>query len=105
LFTDYFGQPVAVGDEIVYPESSGTNRACFGRYPIVKIIPLIPHRSNPKQLMREDQQYASHATEYGPIASYPDPGKRFVVQVQRKNRYGPPRKYTIRFTDNIIKAP
>ncbi len=102
IYTDYFDRPLAVGDEIIYPESSGSSRACFGRYPIVKIIPLITHRNDPAMLMREDQEHATYATPYGPRF---DPAKCFVIQVMRKPSYGPARKYSIRFTDNVIKVP
>jgi hypothetical protein len=104
IYTDYFDQPIAVGDEIVYPETSGTNRACFGRYPIVKIIPLVPHRLYPSSLMREDQMSRAHPTDYG-TATMVAPDKRFIVQVQKENWRGEPRKFAIRFIDNIIKVP
>lgn len=108
-YTDYFGTPINVGDEVVYPTASYTGRAAFTRTRIEKIIPLIPHRVNPSYLMREDQKNQASPSQY---ARSDDPAKRFVIQVIRERwGYGPggyskrEGKFTIRFCENIIKVP
>ena len=107
-YTDFFGTPVNVGDEIVYPVASYTSRAAFARVRIEKIIPLVPHRSNPSYLMREDQKGQQSPSQYGMA----EPDKRFVVRVLRERwGYGPNGyekrmgKHTIRFCENIIRVP
>lgn len=101
-YTDYFGQPIDVGDEIIYPLHSGSTTKCYGRFPILKIIPLIPHIRNARYLMREDQLSHQYPTQYPMIE---DPRKQYVVQVEKPTYRNYMTKFTIRWCENIVRVP
>lgn len=107
MCTDHFGQELHVGDEVVYPISSGSSAAALERFPIIALVPLIPHRDDPSRLMRQDQASQRYPTYF---AMRKDLDKRFVVQVKRKERWprgDEPkyRKFTIPYTENVIRVP
>lgn len=105
-YTDYFDQELNEGDVVVYPHAAGSRSACFVRYRIEKIVPLITHRNMPNMLMRADQRSQRFPTMY---TAKSNPAKRFVIQACKKtnkSRYSSAtHKFTIRFTENVIKAP
>lgn len=116
MFTDHFGTPIAVGDEIVYPLSNGRNAASLGHFTVEEIVPLVPHRDHPirvgydgKQrhiLMRADQQPQARPTEYPDAA----PDKRFCLKARgSKSAWqggGPASRLTsITRSENIVRVP
>lgn len=103
MFTDYFGQALAVGDEVIYPVSSGSNRAALLRCPIKEIVELIDHRDYPgKYLMRADQARQAHPTAYSKNHA---PDKSFVLKVEKAMWNGKPRLMSIRYPENVIRVP
>lgn len=101
-YTDYFGQPINIGDEIIYPLHSGSSRQCYGRFPILNIIPLVPHIRSATHLMREDQLGRRCPTYYPMIE---DTEKQYVVQVEKKSYRNHTTKFTVRWCENIVRVP
>lgn len=108
-YTDYFNQPVAVGDRVVYPIAPGSSGARMQEGVIDAIIPLIPHRDG-NGLMREDQQNRKDPTKIR--ASLPDE-KKYVLRLMVKSDqyikgqgYIPTnRRISVTNVKNIVKAP
>lgn len=100
MYTDYFGQPLAPGDTIVYPVQRGSSAATLNEGVIEAFINLIPHRDNPKLLMREDQAKKPYPTTY-----YHDV-KPYLVKVRvKKTTDGKHMARTITNVFNIVKGP
>lgn len=109
-YTDYLGQPLQTGDEIVY--ALGGASATLGRAVIAELVPLVPHRdypNDPNALMREDQARVKYPTRFG-YTHRPD-DKRYVVKIEadkwRSTRNGGPIKTTrtIHDVNTIVKVP
>ena len=104
-FTDYFGNPLDVGDVIVRPVSVYNSAPRLERATIEKIVPLVADpadtSANPSYLVRQDQLSKSSPTRFrilsdsgvicGPSTTLPDPQKQFVLTVR-----GEPDAYDIR---------
>jgi len=101
-YTDFVGNPIHEGDEIVYAQSAYGGGAQLHRAIIKKIIPLIPHREY-TGYMREDQATQARATQFRG-KQYDDPTKRFVIQIERAGYNKVVKKYTIPHSNHIIKV-
>ena len=107
-FVDHFGQPINVGDQIVYPVVYGSSGAELAHAVIDRIVPLVevpgdwwsvaPH-------VRVDQQHKKYPTEYYP--KFFTPGKvdykyAYVLSVKLADNGRPS---TVKNVWNVIKEP
>ena len=111
-YTDRYGSPLNVGDRIVIALSKGRSSAHMYDTKVVALIPLVPHRdrlgapgrNDYETLMREDQGNKPYPGEYHVHKDTP-PDKRFVIQYEKLNWKGEPRKQAIDRVMDIVKVP
>lgn len=118
MYTDFLGQQISEGDEIVYAQSAYGGGAQLKRAEILKIVPLVPHREKASSygkpcFMREDQERQAYPTVFQNTL-YDDPAKRYVVQIVKEERYGrkdpvtgeaKKKRYTIPHSQHIFRVP
>jgi hypothetical protein len=118
-FTDYFDNPINVGDEIVYPAYYGSS-AQLNRVTVDTIVPLIPHPdANKNTLVRADHASKRSPNEltqfkstigWGQDAEPLPDEHRFVLVVRELLTYGPkagqygPRR-SVTNIHNVIVVP
>lgn len=94
-FTDYFDNPLSVGDIVMYPSASGSSSAVNNLAKVAQIIPLVQKPGTwlttgaqaRTPWVREDQQFQQYPTEYYPLCDARGkarPDKCFVVRVHRR---------------------
>jgi hypothetical protein len=102
VFTDYFDQPIAVGDEVVWPTGTYNNPHALTRGPVIAIVPLVPHRTSKTNFMRADQAGRQYPTYY---PKPPSDDKAYILKVRGKDWRGQDKTVTVRTAANVIKVP
>lgn len=102
-FTDYFGQEIQPGDRVVIAIGSGRSGATLHETPVVDIVPLIPHRDDPKRYMRADQANKAHPTRYYRGRRRDD--QLFVLKGETCSWNGDTMVKNYPNVENIVKVP
>lgn len=73
-FTDYLGNPIAVGDIIIYPTAAGSSSADMNVAVVKEIDPIVEELGRPGSYCYESMRHKpGHATVSFPMKTVPNP--------------------------------